>query len=135
MGALGPRIPLLPCPLAADIKVSRPSDLDHSSPVLSRETMAVMRLSRLRLRALNVYTNGTCSDVPTCEDVRISAVLESEDGTLVRHEEAVLVYHAILRDSEQLPSIIAQTLRSIMAAVAGRTGPNRPDSTGDPQDF
>jgi hypothetical protein len=46
--------------------------------------------------------------------LRLSAVLESEGGAHVKREETLLVYHAILGDAEQLPSMIAEALRSMM---------------------
>lgn len=66
---------------------------------------------------LNIQTNGTSPDVSTCEELRISAALEAEDGTVVNREKIVLVYHEIMRDSEQLPFMIAETLRSLMNQV------------------
>jgi hypothetical protein len=74
-----------------------------------------MRLPHLRLREFHVHSKGTSQEVPTCEDVRVSAVLESADGAVVTRDEAVLVYHAIMRDAEELPLLIAQALRTLMS--------------------
>ena len=73
-----------------------------------------MPRGRYKLIRLQVESLGTCDHSPACEDVQLVVLLEAQDGSMIERRQSLLAYHEIMRDPEQFPPLIAESVRAMM---------------------
>jgi len=74
----------------------------------------------MKLREFTVTTGQLSADAEHCREIRFSLAFEQADGSLLRRNQETLIFEGILGDPDQIPWLIASTLRELMAKSGDR---------------
>lgn len=69
---------------------------------------------RPKLHEFRVTVGPQSHDLPLCREVTYSLSLTGEQGEVVQREDSGLVYEGLLGDSDQVPSLVAHALRTLL---------------------
>lgn len=73
----------------------------------------------MKLREFHVAIGAFSQDDPGCREISYSAAFEDRAGEVVHHHVDSLVFDGMLDDPDQIPWLIASTLRSLLGRSTG----------------
>ena len=74
---------------------------------------------RTKIRDLWVTVGDLSKDAPGCREIAYHFFLTDEQGEVIKRRESGLVYDGILGDPDQLPWLIAHSLRRFFTEEGG----------------
>jgi hypothetical protein len=79
----------------------------------------------MKMRELHLSVGEECLDPPGCRAVHYALTITDERGTTSQIDHESVVFDDLLGDSEQIPWVIAHTIRGLLLGADQQIGPKR----------